>query len=81
MTRNEFLEKVEELKESVNDLIDEKADKLLKSGAIDLKNYDNDFRLPKMFMCAIGNEIKFQYKPLYTDKQVDEEIFNLGVHL
>ena len=64
MTREQFLEKVKEmLGEDFEKFVMGRAEKALNSGAFDLDDYGNDFILPKIFMSAMGEEIKFQYAP------------------
>ena len=67
MTKEQFLAKVEELIPQVNDLIRNKANTLTNSGAVDFESYDDDFLLAKIFMSAMGEEIKYQFKPLSKD--------------
>lgn len=76
MTKNQFRKKCRELKRDVSKLIDAKIEKILESGCLNLEDYDNDYRLPKAFMTAIGNEINFQFKPrtkelLETSKNIE----------
>jgi hypothetical protein len=64
MTKEQFLAKVKEmLDDGFVDFIMKRAEKALKSGAINLDSYEDDYVLPKIFMSAMGDEIKFQYKP------------------
>jgi len=75
MTRTQFRKKVNELIRENNRLIKNRVEKLFKSGCVDLNDYDNDFRLPKMFMYAIGKEMQFQWKPL------DDELLKTGENI
>lgn len=63
MTKDEFISKIKEMLPDLNNLILEKANKALNSGAFDLEDYDDNFLLPKIFMSAMGKEIEWQYKP------------------
>ena len=65
MTKEEFLEKVKSmLGEDFENFIMNRAEKVVKSGAINFEDYESDsYLLPKIFMSAIGEEIKFQYAP------------------
>ena len=63
MTEEHFLNSVLELSQDVNDLIKEKALKLVKSGAINLYDFENDYLLPKLFICAVAKEIESQFQP------------------
>lgn len=64
MTKTQFRSKVKQLKKEVNRLIDNRTEKILRSGCVDLNDYENNFVLPKIFMSAMGDEIKWQLKPL-----------------
>ncbi len=75
MTKTQFRQKTKSMKKDVNKFIDEKIEKLLVSGCIDLESAENDFRLPKCFMSAIGHEIKWQYAP--HSKEGKETVENM----
>ena len=64
MTNDQVIKKVEELLPQINELILEKTKKALNSGALDVESYENNFVLPKIILSAIGEEIKWQFKPL-----------------
>lgn len=66
MTEQEFLDKVNKILPDINELIIKKAKHIIKSGAIDLESYEDSYLLPKIFMSAMGTEIRFQYKPHAT---------------
>lgn len=71
MTREQFLEKVEEIIPDIADLIREKANTVLESGAIDLESWEDNYLLPKLFIVAMGKEIAMRYKhPNETIKNV-----------
>jgi len=61
MTEKQFLEKINEMLPDLNRLILEKANKVFSSGAIEPLDYEDDFLLPKIFMSAMGSEIKWKY--------------------
>jgi hypothetical protein len=63
MTKTQYLKKCKELKKEACKLIDNRIEKALKSGAIDLFEYGDDYILPKIVMSAIGHEMEFQFKP------------------
>jgi hypothetical protein len=69
MTRKQFRSKCKELKRQVSQLIDNRIEKILNSGCIDLPSAPDDYALPKAFMSAIGGEIKFQFKPHTKENQ------------
>lgn len=62
MTRDQFLEKVEEIIPDINELIRKKANIMLASGAIDLASWENNYILPKLFIVAMGKEITLNYQ-------------------
>ncbi|MFX0183346.1 MAG: hypothetical protein ACFE95_09730 [Candidatus Hodarchaeota archaeon] len=64
MTEEQFKSKVKDLKKGVNKLIDNRIEKILQSGCVDLNDYEDNYILPKMFIYAVAEEIKFQFKPL-----------------
>jgi len=64
-TKEQFLKKVDEMTgEEFKKWIMEKAEKAFTSGAISGEDFEDNYLLPKIFMSALGEEIKFQYKPL-----------------
>lgn len=64
MTKEQFLEKVKSmLGEEFEAFIMRRAEKAFDSGAINPDKYEDDYILPKIFMSAMGDEIKFQYRP------------------
>lgn len=65
MIEQQFKNKVNDLKDQIDELIDNRVEKILQSGCIDLNNYEDNYILPKIFIYAIGEEIKFQFKPLH----------------
>lgn len=77
MTKEQFFKRVDELIEENDKAIREKAEKILKSGCVDLASYEDDFRLPKCFMCAFGRfmESGLGWKP--HSKELLEEIENI----
>ena len=79
MTEKQFLEKVIEMLPQVNNLILEKAKKVFSSGAIEPSLYEDNYRLPKIFLCAVGKEISWQYD--VHSKEYDKIVKNLGCFL
>ena len=61
MTEKEFLNKVDLLGGDIFNLIRSKAKELLKSGSIDLNDYEDDYILPKIFIKAMGGIIQREY--------------------
>lgn len=77
MTKTQLKRKVKELIKENNKMIEEKLEKLLKSGAINLPDYEDNYVLPKIFMCAIGKEMQFQWKPYnQEDRKTVENVSN-----
>ena len=64
MTEQQFLEKVQILVDNLPAYIMTEARKILKSGAVNLEKYENNYRLPKNFVSAMGAEIEFQHAPI-----------------
>ncbi len=62
MTEQQFRNKVKKLQVELNKLIDNRVDKILESGAIDLNDWSNNFALPNIFIHAIANEITRKFK-------------------
>ena len=63
MKKQDFLNKVQSMLPDLNEMIMERAVKAFDSGAVDTESFEDNFILPKIFMSAMGEEIKFQYKP------------------
>ncbi len=67
------------IKKSLNSKdVDKMVDKMIKSGAVDLDDYDPDVRgmaLPKNMVCAISKQLYQDWAPL--DKADKKEINNL----
>lgn len=64
MTEEQFYSKVDELIDNSITAMKKIARKLVLSRAINLKDAEDNFRLPKQVVYAIFNEMKFQHKPL-----------------
>ena len=75
MTKKQFTQKINELKRENNKFITEKSKKILNSGAINLPDWDDDFRLPKIVMHIICKELVWQWEPLA--KELQKEAKNL----
>lgn len=79
MTKNQFRTKTKQLKKEISKLIDNRVEKVINSGCVDFDSYENNFLLPKIFIAAMGDEIKFQFKPL--SKEGIEEMKNMSFFL
>jgi hypothetical protein len=75
MTKTQLRKKFNELKKENTKWINDNFEKVLKSGALDLDSYDNDFRLPKVIMCAMLQRLSDQWAPF--DKQLKKDVANL----
>jgi hypothetical protein len=67
MTKEQFLGKVKEMLPELNDLIVQKAESISKSGCIDFDDFEDNFFLPKVFISAMGEMIRDQYRPLSNE--------------
>lgn len=63
MTYEEFWAKYIELKNGVDDFLRDRAIHILKSGAIDLAGWGDDYRLPKVVLTNALRECAAQYAP------------------
>lgn len=79
MTKTQFRKKTKALKRDISRLIDDRIEKVIKSGAIDFDKYENNYLLPKIFLSAMGSVIKYQFKPF--NKEDQQEVKNLGLFL
>lgn len=64
MTKEQLIEKCNQLFAQVTENMPKDLEKLLNSGGVDYESADNDFILPKKILYAILMEQQFQYKPL-----------------
>ena len=64
MTKEQFLTKIDEMSDTTAKAIREKARKILKTGAFEINEYEDDYRLPKIVMCALCEKMAFQWRPL-----------------
>lgn len=64
MTEKQFLKKVDELIERNDEYIKRRAKSFLKSGGVDLDEWDDNYALPKLFMCVVSGVMKEQWAPL-----------------
>ena len=74
MTKEEFIMRVAEMIPDLTSLVMDRARKLMDSGAIGLEEWDNNYRLPKIFMQAIGKEIASQYRTTEKDMETVNNI-------
>lgn len=70
MTKEQLIEKCNQLFAQVTENMPKDLEKLLNSGGVDYESADNNFILPTKILCAILMEEQFQYKPHgWTDKE------------
>lgn len=74
MTEEEFLVRVSEMIPDLTGFIMDKARLIAKSGAVDLAEHGNNYRLPKIFLSAVGMEIADRYLVSDKDKPVRNNI-------
>ena len=74
MTKEEFIMRVAEMIPDLTSLVMDRARKLMDSEAIDLEEWENNYRLPKIFMQAISKEIESQYRTTDRDQQTVNNI-------
>lgn len=55
-------------KEEVLKLIDDRLVKGLNNKIFELDKYEDDYRLPKMFISAMGEIIRYQFQPLLEEE-------------
>ena len=67
MDYKDALEKVNQMVKDDNRYIVEKVKSILHSGQIELSDYDNDFRLPKIILSAVYSELSYQREPIYKN--------------
>jgi hypothetical protein len=64
LTESQFLSMISELFDRSKESALKSAHELWNSGAIEPENYENNYRLPKMFMTVYSSTMKGQYAPL-----------------
>lgn len=79
MEKLDLLLKVRELNKSFSEELEKELDKILESGCIDLKKYENDFILPKIIFSSILKSESFQFAPM--SKEYQQEIKNVSKFL
>lgn len=79
MEKLDLLLKVRELNKSFSEELEKELDKILESGCINLKKYENDFILPKIVFSAILKSESFQFAPM--SKEYQQEIKNVSKFL
>ena len=66
------------VKESLNEVIDRKLDKVFKVGVININDFELDYLLPKIIASALLKEAAFQATPLGVNyREISEELYKL----
>jgi len=73
MTKKQFLTKVDELSDRTAEDIRVRARKALKQGCVELDDWENDYRLPKIMLTAICNEMAWQWRPHTPEDKAEVE--------
>jgi len=71
ITKEKFLERIEEKLPELNKDIIEKAKSLWLSGAIDPEAWDSNYALPMVFMSAYADKMRSDYMPI-TPRMIRE---------
>ena len=71
MKKAECLTKIREMLKDVRGSAIAKADHLLKSGAINLDSYENNYLLPKIILTVVLEDIAGAYAPLTRKSKAD----------
>lgn len=79
MTKQQLRPKINELIRESNKEMRRRIESLLKSGAVDLTDYADDYRLPKIIVTALFREAATWYKP--HDKKLREEVLNIQMFI
>lgn len=77
ITKDECLEKINEMLPIIRDNIMSKSVEALNSGAIDFQSFDKDYVLPKAIVCVVLESITSGYMPFSKDgKEVVKNLRN-----
>jgi hypothetical protein len=79
MTEEQLQNKVNELAYTIHGDIIKGVYKLVRSGAIDMTKYEDNYRLPKNYVSAMCSWLANQYKAY--DKKDQKEIKNITLYL
>lgn len=64
MTREQALSKLDEMMPDLMEAIRRKYESALRCGALDLEEWQDDFRLPKVILTAVLEDMTTQYQPI-----------------
>jgi hypothetical protein len=80
-TKEEVRRKTISLIEEIQPKLIEKLDKILDSGAIDFESTDDNYKLPKHIMQALGDYLIWYYSNHYATRADKKEVKNLIEHI
>ena len=75
ITKEQFLTKFDELTDTTAEEMRKSARKLLLTGGVNLEQFDDDYRLPKIVACATCHEMSRQWQPLTSEDE--KEVANV----
>lgn len=75
-TDKQVLDKIEETLPDIAKFIMQRAKKALDSGALNKAKFDDNYRLPRIILSAIAEEMKFQYRPVEDDLEDRDNLIN-----
>jgi hypothetical protein len=61
------------MKKENNIYVSERLEKFFRSRCVDIKDYDNDYILPKILMTAILRDLAYQWEPLHKEHKREVE--------
>lgn len=79
MTQEQLEQKYNELIEQAVEDLKGSLHKIIQSGAVDIQEYDDDYRLPKLIICAASRRLYDQFRPL--SKELTKESYNMYLFL
>ena len=73
MTKTQTKDKIRGITKNIRKEIEKLMEKTLKTGAVDIAQYEDNYRLPKIIVSAILKELTRQYRPLTKEDQAESE--------
>jgi len=74
-TKKQALTRLKKMMKQANQYMTKEAERLLNSGAIDMRKYEDNYILPKVLLSAVLYNTAQQYLPF--DKEAKKELENL----
>lgn len=84
ITKEQTIEKVENLIVDIQKHMTERLEQIINSGAINFEEYNNDYILPKMIIQALLQKEQNLYqfpKGFYNERKLKKEVKNIYNHL